>query len=247
MLVLGVTVAALLVSMVFSMVGGGGSQVLVPVLFWMGLDFKTGAIPLGLLAAATTCFSAAGVYWRRGLILKEAAWPFLVSVAAGAPLGALIHSSASSKMLMIVFAVSNIVVGLGVLRGKSVVGHKVSRRSVIVLGLVFGLAVGFFIGLIGRDGGPFVMAALVLAGYDAKESAATAVLVVAAGCLIAFLVHLPRATVGWELMLAACLASLVGSQIGSRLMTERMDAKAVRILFAAVMSVVGIVILVQAL
>ena len=148
---------------------------------------------------------------------------------------------------MIVFAIGNMVVGLSVLRGKSVLKHEVSKRLIVTLGLVFGFLVGFFIGLIGRDGGPFILALLVLVGYDAKKSAGTSALVVALGCLVAFLVHLPRATVGWELYLAVGLASLVGSQAGARLMSDRLDSKSVEILFAAVMFVVGAVILIQAL
>jgi uncharacterized membrane protein YfcA len=245
--VLGVTLVGLVVSLIFSMVGSGGSQVMVPALFWMGLDFKTGAIPLGLLTAAITCFSAGAVYWRKGFVLKEAAWPLVISVIMGAPLGAIAHFSAPSELIMIVFAISNMVVGLGVLSGGSVLKHGLSRRLFITLGLIFGFLVGFFIGLIGRDGGPFIMAALVLVGYDTKKSAGTSTLVVGIGCAVAFFVHLPGATVGWELVLAGSLASMVGSQIGSRLMSERLDAKAVRILFAVVMFAVGVVILVQAL
>ena len=37
------------IAFVFSMLGMGGSQLYIPVLFWMGLDFKTQAIPLGML------------------------------------------------------------------------------------------------------------------------------------------------------------------------------------------------------
>lgn len=247
MQIFGVSLVTLAVTFIFSMVGSGGSQVMVPALFWMGLDFKTGAIPLALLISAITCFSAGAVYWRRGLVLKETVWPFAVSVVIGAPLGAIAQFSAPSSLIMIVFAIGNMVVGLSVLRGKSVLKHEVSKRLIVTLGLVFGFLVGFFIGLIGRDGGPFILALLVLVGYDAKKSAGTSALVVALGCLVAFLVHLPRATVGWELFLAVGLASLVGSQAGARLMSDRLDSKSVEILFAAVMFVVGAVILIQAL
>ena len=235
------------VSFVFSMVGAGGSQVMVPLLFWLGLDFKTGAIPLALLESAVTCFSAGAVYLRRGLVSTSVAVPFAVSVLVAAPLGALVNFGVSSSLLMLVFAVSNMVVGLAVLRGKSVVTNPLSRRSEITLGVVIGLVVGFFIGMIGRDGAPFILAALVLIGYDAREAAGTSSIIVASGCLAAFLVHLTHTTVGWEMFLAGSLACLLGSQLGSRLMTERMDSRAVQLLFAVVMLVVGTIILIQAL
>ena len=40
------------IAFVFSMLGMGGSQLYIPILFWMGMDFKTEAIPLGMLLNA---------------------------------------------------------------------------------------------------------------------------------------------------------------------------------------------------
>ncbi|RJP27167.1 MAG: sulfite exporter TauE/SafE family protein [Actinobacteria bacterium] len=247
MQVLTIALAALAVSFVFSMMGAGGSQILVPILFWLGLDFKTGAIPIGLLAAAITCFSAGGLYWRRGLVRLSTAWPFALAVLAGSPLGALLAKPTSSTTLMIVFAVVNIAVGLLVLRGRSVVSGELSRRRELTIGLLVGFGIGFMIGFIARDGGPFTMAILVLMGFEAKDAAGTAPVIVAAGCLVAFGVHAPGMTAGWTIVLAVSLASLVGSQVGARYMSERMESRTIRLLFTAVMILVGVVILVQAL
>lgn len=247
MQVLGVALVSLGASFIFSMLGAGGSQVLVPALFWLGMDFKTGAIPLALLESAVTCFSAGAVYLRRGLVVKKTAVPVALAVLAGAPVGALVNFGTSSTLLMLIFAASNILIAFVVLSGKTIAPEGLSRRAELVTGIAIGLGIGFIIGLIGRDGGPFVLAALVLIGYSAKEAAGSTSLIVAAGCLVAFLTHLPHATFGWWPALAGCIACLAGSQIGSRLMTERLDSRAVRILFGAVMLVIGVVILVQAL
>ncbi|NPV59619.1 MAG: sulfite exporter TauE/SafE family protein [Actinobacteria bacterium] len=242
-----IALAALAVSFVFSMMGAGGSQILVPVLYWLGLDFKTGAIPVGLLAAAITCLSAGGLYWRRGLVRLSTAWPFALAVLAGSPLGALLARPTSSRALMISFAVVNIVVGLLVLRGRSLAGEGLSRRGERITGMVVGLGIGFMIGFIARDGGPFTMAVLVLMGIDAREAAGTAPVIVAAGCLVAFGVHAVDITASWVTLLAVALASLAGSQAGARYMSERMESRTVRALFTGVMVLVGAVILVQAL
>jgi uncharacterized membrane protein YfcA len=243
-----IALAALAVSFVFSMMGAGGSQILVPILFWLGLDFKTGAIPIGLLAAAITCFSAGGLYWRRGLVRLSTAWPFALAVLAGSPLGALLARPTSSNALMIVFAAVNIAVGLLVLRGRSMVkGEELPRRKELTIGLLVGFGIGFMIGFIARDGGPFTMAILVLMGIEAREAAGTAPVIVAAGCLVAFGVHAEGMTVSWTVVLAVSLASLVGSQVGARYMSERMGSRSIRMLFTAVMILVGLVILIQAL
>lgn len=237
---------AFAVSFVFSMMGAGGSQILVPVLFWLGLDFKTGAIPLALLASAVTCFSSGALYYRRGLVRLDTAAPFALAVLAGSPAGAVFSRTTSSAALMIVFAVTNVLVGLMVLKGRSLVAGKLSRGRELGLSLAIGLGVGFFIGFIARDGGPFVMAILILIGFDAREAAGTAPVIIAAGCLAAFAVHAIHMTATWTQVLVVVAASLAGSQAGARFMSERMEARSIRILFASVMILVGAVILIQA-
>lgn len=239
--------AVFAVSFVFSMMGAGGSQILVPILFWLGLDFKAGAIPMGLLAAAITCFSAGAVYWRRGLVRLPTARPFAFSVLAGSPLGALLARPTSSSALMITFAVVNILVGLLVLRGRGFTDRELSRGGERLVAILLGSGIGFMIGLIARDGGPFTMAVLIIMGIDAKEAAGTAPVIVAAGCLAAFVVHAFAMEVSRTMLLAVALSSLVASQFGSRFMSARLESHNIRVLFTVMMILVGAVILAQAL
>jgi len=51
-----------IIAFLFSMLGMGGSQLYIPILFWVGLDFKTEAIPLGLLLNIVNSSSSAIVY-----------------------------------------------------------------------------------------------------------------------------------------------------------------------------------------
>ena len=54
-----------LIALVFSMLGMGGSQLYIPLLYWLGMDFKTEAIPLGMLLNLVNSGSAAVIYGRR--------------------------------------------------------------------------------------------------------------------------------------------------------------------------------------
>jgi uncharacterized membrane protein YfcA len=247
LLTTGIGLTTLTVSLLFSMMGAGGSQIMVPILFWLGLDFKTGAIPLALLASSITLFSAAGTYYHRGLVQVRTAVPFAIAVLVASPLGALSARTTSSTTLMVVFALLNVAVGLMVLRGRSLVSGMFSHRWEMVVCLAVGLGVGFMIGFVARDGGPFTMAILVLMGYDAKKAAGTSPVIVAAGCLVAFVVHSFNMTVNWLPILVVALTSLVGSQVGARFMSVHMESRSIRYLFAAVMIVVGVIILIQAL
>jgi len=74
------------IAFVFSMLGMGGSQLYIPVLFWLGMDFKTQAIPLGMLLNVVNSSSAAFTYSRHKLIQWKIALPFGISMVALAPL-----------------------------------------------------------------------------------------------------------------------------------------------------------------
>jgi uncharacterized membrane protein YfcA len=245
MQVLWVALVGFGVALVFSMVGSGGSQILVPILFWLGFNFLHGAIPLALWMGAVICFSAGVLYYRRGLVMLKMAVPFGSAVLVGSVIGALATFPMNSNVMLIFFAVSNIFMGIVVWSGKGMKERTLSRKTEIWLSIILGIGVGFMLGFAGRDGGPFVVAILILLGFEAKEAAATTTLVLASGCLAAFLTHLPHATIGWEPILAGGLACLVGAQIGSRFMTVKLDSRAVRLILAWVMIVIGVILLVQ--
>ena len=55
------------IALVFSMLGMGGSQLYIPVLFWLGMDFKTEAIPLGMLLNVVNSSSAGRMEGKNSL------------------------------------------------------------------------------------------------------------------------------------------------------------------------------------
>jgi len=61
------------IAFVFSMLGMGGSQLYIPILYWMGMDFKTEAIPLGMLLNVVNSASAAITYGCLGADRRQRA------------------------------------------------------------------------------------------------------------------------------------------------------------------------------
>ena len=76
------------IAFVFSMLGMGGSQLYIPILFWTGMDFKTEAIPLGMLLNLVNSSSAAITYGHRGIVAWRVAVPFAAAIIVFAPVGA---------------------------------------------------------------------------------------------------------------------------------------------------------------
>ena len=78
-------------------------------------------------------------------------------------------------------------------------------------------------GLIGRGGGSLVVPLLVLSGMDAKVAAATSAFVVSCAGVASFVSHVATmARPQWWLWIASAGSVLIGSQLGSRMMADKL-------------------------
>ena len=141
------------IALVFSMLGMGGSQLYIPILLWMGMDFKTEAVPLGMLLNVVNSASAAVTYGMKHLIAWRVAIPFAVTMIAFAPLGAWLNIQLPVKPLLIFFALFTAAAALLMLSGWRPKRGELSARGRLALGLVAGSILGTIAGLIGRGGG----------------------------------------------------------------------------------------------
>jgi uncharacterized membrane protein YfcA len=224
------------IALVFSMLGMGGSQLYIPVLYWLGMDFKTEAIPLGLLLNLINSTSASVVYGRKRLIDWPVAIPFGVTMIVFAPLGTLLNIGLPTGPIIGIFAAFTAVAALLMLSGWTPKRGALITRQRMVLGVIAGSILGFLTGLIGRGGGSFVVPLLYISGLDPKAAAATSALVVTGSGISGFISHLATAAKPqWGIWLASAVAVLAGSQIGSRVMSTRLKPRAVKIVFGVVL------------
>ncbi len=234
------------IAFLFSMLGMGGSQLYIPILFWLGLDFKSEAIPLGLLLNIVSSSSAAFTYIRNRMVDWKIALPFAIGMLAMPPVGTWANISLPTKPVILIFALFTAVAGGLMLSGWKPKAGELGTRQRIVLGLVAGCVLGFFTGLIGRGGGSFVVPLLVIAGLPAKMAAATSSVIVTGSGLSGLLSHLAAATAPkWGLWALCAVAVLAGSQVGSRLMAKKMKPGWVKIVFGTVLLGVALLLIVK--
>ena len=235
-----------IIAFVFSMLGMGGSQLYIPILYWMGMDFKTEAIPLGMLLNVVNSSSAAITYGQRKLINWRVAVPFAAAMIVFAPVGVWLNVQLPVKPLLIFFALFTAAAAVLMLSGWKPKAGDMSPRGRVALGLSAGSGLGLVAGLIGRGGGSFVVPLLYIAGLEAKMAAATSAFVVTCSGASSFVSHITTAAQPqWGVWLACVLAVLAGSQLGSRLMAGRMKSRSVKIVFGAVLLGVAALILVK--
>jgi uncharacterized membrane protein YfcA len=234
------------IAFVFSMLGMGGSQLYIPILYWTGMDFKTEAVPLGMLLNVVNSSSAAFIYSQKKLVAWSMAVPFAVAMIAFAPLGVWLNVQLPVKPLLIFFALFTAsAAGLMLSSWKPRRGELSARRRV-VLGLSAGGGLGTVAGLIGRGGGSFVVPLLYIAGLEAKNAAATSAFVVTCSGSSSFISHLATAAQPqWGVWIASVAAVLLGSQLGSRLMAGRIKSQAIKHVFGVVLLGVAALIIVK--
>ena len=106
-----VTGAILVLAFIFSMLGLGGAMLYIPVFHWFGYDFKSVAIPTGLLLNGITALSAAVFYLRSKMVDIKGSIPLIISSFIGAPVGAYFTKLLPTRTLILLFAISMVFAG----------------------------------------------------------------------------------------------------------------------------------------
>ncbi len=234
------------IAFIFSMLGMGGSQIYIPVLFWCGLDFKTEAIPLGMLLNVVNSSSAAVTYTLKKMVDWRIALTFGITMLIFAPLGTLMNIHLPTRPIIAIFAIFTAVAGLMMLIGFRPKGGKLDAKGRTIVGLTGGAGLGFLAGLIGRGGGSFIVPLLYMCGLEAKTAAATSSVAVTFSGTSSFISHLATAArPNWLLWGACVLAVFAGSQLGSRFMSTKLKGKAVRKVFAVVLLAVAAILIIK--
>lgn len=203
------------ISFLFSMLGMGGSQLYIPILFWMGMDFKTQAIPLGLLLNIVTSGSSSVTYGLKKMIDWKVAIPFGITMAVFAPFGTWFNLNLPAELVIIIFALFTASAAAFMLSGYKP-KSKVSSKGRKVLGISGGSGLGFLVGLIGRGGGSFIVPLLYSTGIKTKMAIATSAFVVTIAATSGFTSHMfTAAEPQWNIWLLNVASVIIGSQMGS--------------------------------
>ncbi|NPA16096.1 MAG: sulfite exporter TauE/SafE family protein [Deferribacteres bacterium] len=235
------------ISFVFSMLGMGGSQLYIPILYWFGMNFKHEAIPMGLLLNILTSGSAALTYYRSGLVRLRLALPFAVSMVVWAPVGAFLDLKVKVAYVILVFALFTIISAVLVITGFKPKKKIESKKAELILGVTAGSVLGLIVGFAGRGGGAMVVPILLMSGLEPKVAAATSSFIVTLSAVSGFLGHLPHARFNIPVTLGCSVAVVLGSRMGAKLMAQKMKPRALKYVFSAVLLAVGLLLLKDAL
>ena len=210
-----------------------------PLFYWLGFELKTQAIPLALFLNFVTVLSAAVTYWRKKLISIKPVLPFVIAISIFPFVGAYLAGIFSEKLILLFFAVILIIVAVHILierRSRFIIK---SQKSKVIVGIMAGAVVGVIVGMLGRGAGSFVVPILLLMSFDPKMAVGTASFINCLSSFTGFLGNISLTMFDWYLF-PFVAASIIGSQLGSRLMAKKLREEIVKKIFAAVIGAIGI-------
>jgi uncharacterized membrane protein YfcA len=218
----------------FGMMGLGSGIYYVPLLSWFGMDFTTGAVPLGLLISFFTGAGTAHTYYKDRHIHLNTGFLAAITLFAGAPLGVRALHWAPIGIVKMLLSAAAFYVGIRALRSADPVCHPDRPYSLhIGLTLLMGFIMGFFSALIGVGGGFLLTPVLLTCGYPTREAVGTTSLVVTIGAMTSFLFHLPTAQFPLRMAAVLCVGALVGAKLGGVWATRIAHPKTIRTIVAS--------------
>jgi hypothetical protein len=234
-----------IIAFVFSMLGRGGATLYVPILFWLGMDLKTQAIPLGMLLNVVNTSVPALTFGLKKMINWRLAIPSGLAMIAFAPLGAWLNVALPTKPIILILALFTAISVIPLISNWHL-KYEPSPKKSIKVGVLGGSILGFFAGLIGRGGGSFVMPLLYVIGLDMKIAVATSAFVVTCSGMSSFLSHMTlQAQPQWLMWIPCVIAVLAGSQLGSRLMITKLKPNHLKWIFVTISLGVAIALIVK--
>lgn len=239
-----------LVGFSLGLIGGGGSILAVPLMFYLvgvpdaHVAIGTSAIAVGANAAANLVQHA-----RRGTVKWRCAAVFAAAGVAGAFAGSSLSKWVDGQRLLAMFALLMFVVGATMLRRRKSAGSEgvqLNRQNLPKL-LSLGLLTGGLSGFFGIGGGFLIVPGLMLAtGMPILNAIGSSLVAVSAFGLTTAANYAWSGLVDWGLAAIFLAGGVVGGLAGATLARHLADKRgALNVAFAAMIFVVATYMLVR--
>jgi uncharacterized membrane protein YfcA len=239
-----------LVGFSLGLIGGGGSILAVPLMFYL-VGVPDAHVAIGTSAIAVGATAAANLFQhaRRGTVMWRCAAVFAAAGVAGAFAGSSVSKLVDGQRLLMMFALLMFVVGASMLRRRKSAGDEgvhLSRENLpklLALGFLAGLLAGFF----GIGGGFLIVPGLMLAtGMPILNAIGSSLVAVSAFGLTTAANYAWSGLVDWRLAAIFLAGGVVGGLAGAAL-ARRLAGKrgALNIVFALVIFAVATYMLVR--
>jgi uncharacterized protein len=251
-----------------AMLGLGGGVFLVPLLtLALGYPIRT-AIAASLICVIATASASSTINLERGLVNMRLGMTLEVATTLGGLAGGLIAAALSQRQLFLAFGATlaimgvvmalrsgrrNVIADVGVepgrLGGRLQEGEQtyVYRVRRLPLAMAASLVAGAISGLLGVGGGIIKVPVLnAFCGIPIRVAAGTSAFMIGVTGAASAFIYFGRGDIALHLTAAVAVGALPGSLLGARL-SQRVEARSLKILMAVVLLMVGLRMALQTL
>lgn len=237
-----------LVGLSLSLLGGGGSVLVVPLLVYIGRVPVKESIAMSLLIVGLTSALGSVKYFRQGFVNLRLAALFIVPGILASFFGARLSKFVSGGQLLLMFGILMMVISVLLYRKSSDcarIPEKITCRPHFVLSAGTGAAIGFLTGLLGVGGGFLIVPAITLLMRCSLYTAiGTSLVVITVNSLTGFTGYLAEMRLDFSLSALFLSATLAGAVLGSKL-GGKLSAVLLQKGFAVLIFAVGLVMALQ--
>jgi uncharacterized membrane protein YfcA len=229
--------AIFFISFLLTMVGLGGGLIFSPLFVILGFpkaEAASASLFLNLIAAG----SAAYTYSRKKMVDFSLSIPLIVSSSLTAPAGSYLNVNIDLRPFLIIMATVLALAGIRMLLSPAAEVETAGTEpwKKMLSGIGIGACIGIMGGMLGIGGGVFVVPLLIyVLKTPTKIAAASSTFIVCFPSLAGFLGYASMGKINWWFILPAAVASFAGGQAGSRIMSTKLKAKSIRVIFSVVL------------
>lgn len=254
-------IASIFIGIALGLIGGGGSILTVPVLFYLFAVDTVTATAYSLFIVGLTSAVGTVSYFKKGLVNIKTAIVFgIPSIIAVFLTRAYLVPAIPKEvfsigdfvvskgiLMMLVFAVMMIAASYSMIKKdkKQPNENEGEQKFNYPIILVEGAIVGMLTGLVGAGGGFLIIPALViLSKLPMKEAIGTSLVIIAAKSLIGFFGEGSETVIDWSLLTKVSAFAIVGIIIGTML-SKKIDGAKLKPAFGWFVLVMGIYIIIK--
>jgi len=232
------------IATLFTMIGLGGGLVFSPLFIISGIPMAL-AVSTSLLINGLAALSASLAYMQKKMVNFKVALPLIVGSITGAPFGARLTAHLNLKIIMGILTVAMLFGAYRMAFSSEVVDEERSTKKYRFRRVAAGAGVGFFVGILGGmlgiGGGIFMVPLLIyVMQVSTRKAAATSTLISASLSISGFITHVSLGNYQLGFTVPVAIAGIIGGQIGSRLMSQKLSGKFIRRLFTIVLGLMSI-------
>jgi uncharacterized membrane protein YfcA len=238
------------IGLVLGLIGGGGSVLAVPLLFYVvGVESPHVAIGTSSVAVALSGFANLIDHARRGHVDWPVALLFAIFGVTGAALGCTLGQHTEGQKLLLLFGIAMVAIAASMaLRRDAAGGPRADMEWKAVPRVAgTGFAAGALAGFFGIGGGVLVVPGLVAsASLPMILAIGSSLVSVTAFALTTATIYALAGMTDWRLVVLCIGGGLAGGFAGSRLATMLAARKrALSLIFAVVIAAVGVYVIVR--